>query len=303
MKTRFSNFRKCHFALSCLTKLLVLSAATKCKKYGSYHGSEDGTIWRDGLVLQTSGLFPKIGDSGGLIFGVDVRNNEPALTTLEMLNMPKPSKLSFRPHGLYLDNSSSLLYTVCHDDLNKQESIAVFDVQKPIDSSSLWPVLVFKYVIVSPHFQWHAGQSGFWMLNDVAVVDGQRQLFTTQLGPQPKEQGTQKDKYLWQCVWNDADAQRGTLPATCSKAWDEASYGLNGITLDQSTRTLYVNDQFIPQLLVFQIHRQGAGVGPSKLTKLGVLPLVGVVDNVEHDLASGQLQMGLIGERSDLVYI
>lgn len=220
------------------------------------------------------------------MLGVNLTGDIPTVETLQLRNMP--TGFGFRPHGIHLDNVSSRLYAVCHSDLNEEESVVVFDVRG--GTRSEWPILEFKYALVSPNFTYF-GPEVVWFLNDVTGINGKNELLTTQFGPQQRTQGSVKDKYLWRCTWDEAEVgSTGRLPAACSHAFDEASGGLNGITMDQETARVWVNDLYTPELWVFDRHNDGS------LTKIDTVPLPGVIDNVERDLASGDLQMGLIAE-------
>ena len=85
----------------------------KCETFGTYDGSEDSTLWRHGLALQSSGLerpsrYP-VSNQTGAILGVEL---DPAsLPRVRRLNISGlPQDLDFRPHGLHLDNATQRLY-------------------------------------------------------------------------------------------------------------------------------------------------------------------------------------------------
>ena len=41
--------------LSCMLLLFPVAAQHQCKRYGAFEGSEDSSLWRDGIAFQTSG--------------------------------------------------------------------------------------------------------------------------------------------------------------------------------------------------------------------------------------------------------
>ena len=260
--------------------LVRLAASAKCQTIGNFQGSEDATLYRAGFAFQSSGLVPGTGQPG-LILGLSLAGATPAATPLELLDVP--DGFGFRPHGLHFDNVTKRLFAVSHSDERHEESIVAFDV---LNGSSASPALRFRFALTSPAFEYY-DESVVWFLNDLAVVDGRDELFVTQFGPQ-RSTPTQ-DKVLFRCTWDEADRRAdGRLPANCSTALPDRSLGLNGIAISPSGDRLWVNDLYNAQLWVIN-------VTGGELTREATISLPGVVDNVEYDLASGDLTMGLIG--------
>ena len=272
--------------VGCSHRLLVALAACvagcragACHEIGAFRGSEDATLLRAGLALQSSGLVP--GTQPGLILAVSLLTATPAATPCPLVGLP--AGFGFRPHGLHLDNATKRLFAVSHSDENAEETIVAFDVA---DGDP--PSLRFRFALTSAAFRYY-GAGALWFLNDVAAVDGEAELYVTQFGPQLMGHQT-RDKALLRCTWDEADARPdGRLPAACGPALPERSLGLNGVAIDPSGARLWVNDLYESRLWVVARGARG------NLTLESFLALPGVVDNVEYDRASGDLAMGLIG--------
>ena len=80
-----------------LNSSTVAPAATACAFYGNYEGSEDASLWRDGIAFISSGLFPSP-TQGGLLLAVDLNMDTIELVELELRGMP--DGFGFRPHGM-----------------------------------------------------------------------------------------------------------------------------------------------------------------------------------------------------------
>jgi len=283
-------------------------SVSSCASYGEFEGSEDATLWKRGLVLQSSGLERSPGGrlpastQGGKVLLVDLRSDAaPALHDLEIRGLPPD--LSFHPHGLHLDNATQRLFAVCHaktvplaGQRAAEESVVVFDVVQPTTGQSV-PTLRYAYALKSPLFQYHSAAE-MWFLNDVAVVDGANELYVTQLGPLAKGMGD--NKTFFRCVWSESKAQKdGRLPADCAVAYVDAdgsrpaTYGLNGINIDGDASRLFVNDMYGGALWVFDRAPDGS------LTRAGTINLPGWVDNVERDHASGDLTCGMFANHAN----
>lgn len=262
-----------------------------CSRHGHYQGSEDISLWRDGVAFVSSGLQRKPNETRwppttqpGMILALNlsVTDRSPELQPMHLANLP--SGFGFRPHGIHIDNVTGRVYAVSHSPIRRQESIVVFDIV-PQGHGRL-PILNFRYALVSPNFPYY-GPEFTWFLNDVAAIDGEQELLVTQFGPfEPSDM--RSDKYLWRCTWEEEQVQPGgTLPAHCVHATDESTLGLNGINIDATTGRVWVNDIWTPQLWILDRLSSGA------LVSRGNLSLPGNVDNVERDSASGDLTMGM----------
>jgi hypothetical protein len=270
-------------------RMCVAGLQQRCSTFGNFDGSEDATLWRAGLAFQSSGLerpfprYPKSTQSGEiLLVSLPIAGGAPSVTSVPFFHMS--SNFGFRPHGIHLDNLTQRMYAVSHSTLQHEESIAVFAINDTVPSL---PTLNFLYALTSPHFIYH-GVNVTYFLNDVAVVDGKTELYTTQFGPQLKEQA--ENKPLWRCTWNEADKHsNGRLPAICEHAHPDLSLGLNGIAIHPDSSRLWVNDLYKDQLWVFDRRLEDG-----KLVKVGTIPLPGMVDNCERDWSSGELTMGMM---------
>ena len=261
-----------------------------------FEGSEDITLWRAGLAFVSSGLVPSPTQRGRILLA-NLSGSTPTIApvAIEAGNTGRNfSAFGFRPHGLHLDNSSSRLYAVSHSDLLHEEAVFVFDVQAAAETPDVMPSLRFRYALTSPHFQYH-NRSLLWFLNDVAAVDGSDELYVTQLGPLDFSPATfKRDKALWRCTWDEASiGADGRLAASCASALPSLFLGLNGVTINPSASTLFVNDEFggvggSSRLLPFARDRT------TGVLKAGApIALNGSsIDNVERDCASGDLLMG-----------
>ena len=285
---------------------LEIVNARHCQTYGNYAGSEDATLWRNGLVLQSSGLerppqYPPSNQTGAIL-GVELGTSSavpiPRLHRLKIHGIP--DDLDFRPHGLHLDNATQRLYAVCHAAVQREESVVVFDVVPDHEASARAgvqiPALRFRYALTSPAWTYF-NVSFIYFLNDIAAVDGRNELYTTQFGPlrDMTLHELPADKFLWHCTWNESQTRtNGRLTANCEKVRGApASRGYNGIAIDPASLRLWVNDLWSSRLLVFD--RSAADGSLQYAMDVGVngsIPLPGVVDNVERDHDSGDLTMG-----------
>ena len=159
-----------------------------------YEGSEDASLWRDGIVFISTGLFPSP-TQGGLMLAVDLGLDEIELVELELQNMP--SGFGFRPHGMYIHNATQRLFVISHSDALEEESIAVFDIV--LNSGARFPVLIFRFALVTPEWPWFPAQN-IWFLNDLGVVSD-NELYVTQFGPQGMPL---VPKHLYHAVWDPA---------------------------------------------------------------------------------------------------
>lgn len=94
--------------------------ASACAFYGHYEGSEDASLWRDGIAFVSSGLFPSP-TQGGLMLAVDLNMDAIELVELELRGMPED--FGFRPHGMYIHNATQRLFVISHSDMLEEESI------------------------------------------------------------------------------------------------------------------------------------------------------------------------------------
>jgi hypothetical protein len=199
--------------------------AAECFSIGAFEGSEDATLWRDGVALVSSGLFPSP-TQGGLMLAVDLKTitpqGRPTIREVELVGVPMG--FGFRPHGIYIDNATQRLFAISHSDELEEESIVVFSIA-PGAGDGRVPILSYRFALISPEFPWYPA-SEIWFLNDLGVIDSNR-LLVTQFGP---TQQLLVPKHLWQCNWDEEQVRPdGRLLADCSLAYPEASHGLNGI--------------------------------------------------------------------------
>jgi hypothetical protein len=96
------------------------AAAPRCAFHGEYEGSEDASLWRDGIAFISTGLFPSP-TQGGLMLAVDLDLDTIELVELELRGMPEG--FGFRPHGMYIHNATQRLFVISHSDLLEEESI------------------------------------------------------------------------------------------------------------------------------------------------------------------------------------
>ena len=156
------------------------------------------------------------------MFAIDLSSSSIELEQLELRGLPD---FGFRPHGIYIDNSTepARCLAVSHSDVLEEEAIFFFRI---LDEGAKYPVLQYDFTLVSDAFEWNDA-SLIWFLNDLVIV-GSNELLVTQFGP---FDGMTSDKYLYRCVWDEANINDDTrLPASCEVAYDgEGSLGLNGI--------------------------------------------------------------------------
>ena len=274
----------------------MLGSINRCHRASpSFEGSEDATLWRAGLAFVSSGLVPSPTQCGLILLAdFNAIGGTPTVQPLALHNLN--ASYGFRPHGLHFDNSSSRLFAVSHSDALKEESIFVFDVLGRTDeTAAALPTLSFRYLLTSPRFEYHT-REWLWFLNDVAAVDGENELYVTQLGPLQYQPGKfQRDKALWRCTWREADKRPdGRLPASCAHAYSTLYLGLNGIAIEPKPSTrLWVNDEFGAADGGSQLWPFVRNTTDGRLAPRPAMPLGGSsIDNAERDHASGDLQMG-----------
>jgi hypothetical protein len=259
------------------------TSAQRCERYGEFEGSEDVSLWRDGIAFVSSGMKPSP-TQGGLMLAADLSGDEVKLSKMELRDIPDDG---FRPHGIYIDNSTQRVFAISHSDLLEEESIYVFSI---VDEGSDIPVLQFDFNLVSESFLWYPEQN-IWFLNDLATV-GDSDLLVTQYGPQGVPDS---DKYLYQCSWDESNIQPdGRLSADCAIAYErETSSGLNGMNVNADRTKVWVNDLARSRLWEFD-RNTTTGV----LTRGPTINLPGIIDNLEYDISSGDITMGMIFELS-----
>ena len=233
------------YALLLALLLPTSSLADPCVKLGKFDGSEDVTIWRQGVALVTAGMMAK-NDTKGAMLAVTIEGAAPVLHELELVGMP--DDLEFRPHGMYLDNVTQRIFTVSHGDAQQEESIVVFAIEEV--AASLVPRLRFMYALVSPKIEYY-GADKYWFLNDVVVArrqDGTEEVLSTQFGPH----GAAKEFHVWRCTFDAAGAtDNKRVPMQCAPAFTSTKGGLNGLTISTDGRKLWAN-----QLWEKRLHRQ-----------------------------------------------
>ena len=262
---------------------LNATARAQCGFVGAYHGSEDASLWRDGIAFVSSGLF--ISEQPGLMLALDL-NAEAVVEPVEMELRNMPAGFGFRPHGMHIHNATQRVFVISHSDLVEEESIVAFDIVAV--SGSRIPALAFRFALITPEWPWWP-EENIWWLNDLGVV-GENELFVTQFGPQGRPLIT---KHLWHASWDEEELRPdGRLPCRAEVVADgAASLGLNGMNVVQGhpdmPPMLWANDLFLDRLWVFE-RTGGAG-----LRRLANMELPGTVDNVELDFGSRDLTMGL----------
>ena len=79
-------------------------------------GSEDLALYKNGIVLVTSGdmhnTFHGHDPHPGAIFAIDVTSSPPAIHRLPVSGLP--AGVAFQPHGFFFSNTTSKIYTVSH---------------------------------------------------------------------------------------------------------------------------------------------------------------------------------------------
>jgi hypothetical protein len=259
------------------------NAAAPCFFVGTYEGSEDISLWRNGVAIASSGLFPSE-TQPGLMLSIDLQppvGTRPTVRTVELRGVP--AGFGFRPHGLFIDNSTQRLFVISHSEQLEEESIVVFDIESSLNPRL--PVLTFRFALISPSFPWYPALD-IWFLNDLAVVSD-NELLVTQFGPttQPLV-----PKHLWRCTWDETGIRPdGRLLGDCDRALADVSVGLNGMNANADKSVVWANDLFAAQLWVVD-----RDTGTGQLIRRDDMPLPGVIDNVEYDSASGDLAMGMI---------
>jgi len=255
-----------------------------CTTYGTLEGSEDVSLWNNGIAIVSSGLLPSE-TQGGLMFGLDLASTEVELNQLELRDIPD---FGFRPHGIYIDNSTApeRLFAISHSDMLEEEAIFVFEI---LDEGGKYPALHYQYTMVSESFQWNDA-SLIWFLNDLAIV-GSNELLVTQFGPFNGEEG----KHLYRCMWDENNMDIDTrVEASCEIAYDgQASTGLNGINVNADKTKVWVND--LDRARIWEFDRASDGT----LKRRDDIVLPGVIDNIEYDFGSGDVSMGMIGFEFD----
>jgi hypothetical protein len=161
-----------------------------------------------------------------------------------------PIGIDFRPHGIFIDRVLSKLYCVHHSTKNEVEGVAVFDIQEDSTRLSWQPVLTFRYILVSSEFKWF-GVQFVYMLNDVAAVAGENEIYVSALGPVLEGDlsnvslginRSAQDTHLWRCTWNESNTFNASqydsslalhMKADCQAATPAEKSGTwNGITIN-----------------------------------------------------------------------
>lgn len=268
---------------------LSSSPSTACKVYGSYECSEDVSIYKDGLLFVTTGLVASDTQQGGMLM-VDLAGNEPVLSQIKITGMP--ASFGFRPHGMFLDNTTKRIFAVSHDDKSEQESIAVFRILH--DAGARLPTLEFMYTLISDKLPYY-GHDVYWYLNDVVMArlaDGTEEVYATQFGPH----GKAGEFSLYRCVYDEsAPLADGRLAADCAPVQGDglqSPSGYNGVTINGLGDTLWVNQLWEKKLLTF---RRDPDSGAITRDYGADIMLPNVVDNIEYDAMTGDLMIGDIG--------
>jgi len=251
---------------------------------GLYKGTEDVTLWKEGIALLGYG-FEGSGSSGGVL-GVDFSQDPPHYDALSLHGVPADYDLS--PHGLYIDTHLQRLYIVSHSDSTQDESIAVFDILSPGDGQGPFPTLAFKYALTSPAMPYQSLEtSTFYFANDLVATSG-NELYVTQYGMS----NTTRPAHLYHCTWVDnGEEVSGRLGAECTEAHEfSSSGGLNGIAISADHTRLWVNDILLLTVRAFR------RLPNSTLEYLPAedIRLPGMADNVEIDRETGDLIAGMI---------
>merc|ERR1712130_216054 len=203
------------------------------------------------------------------------------LETLIIQNLP--SGIGFRPHGIYIDNSTQRLFVISHSETLKEEQIIVFDI---VEKSHSLPILDYKFALKSPTWPWY-NYTLVWFLNDL-VVSTSNELYTTQCGPFTP--AINIPRHVFRCTWNNsATPTNGYLTTSCTSVYTDVSAVkcLNGITINNDKTQIWVNNLPSSEILHFQRLSNGSLVQNKNIN------LTVIVDNLEYDFGSGKIFMGV----------
>merc|ERR1719189_2432342 len=107
-----------------LVFFLIISSlhdvAALCKTYATnYEGSEDVSLWKNGIIFASCGMEPvNPNDQGGML-AVDLSGEDPQIHDMTLLNMP--AGFQYRPHGIYIDNATDRVFVINHDPMAQRE--------------------------------------------------------------------------------------------------------------------------------------------------------------------------------------
>lgn len=121
-----------------------MCATVGTEKYGDFDGSEDGSIWRDGLVLFSPGMSVLRAWPGFEL--VNLTGKTPSARPVPLLEMPRPERRLIA-HGFSIDNSTNRVYLLTHDVRSVLERVLVFDIVGDCAA------LRFRFALWSPFFQ------------------------------------------------------------------------------------------------------------------------------------------------------
>ena len=272
-----------------------------CELIGSdvLHGSEDMTMYKDGIALLSSGdlhsLFAVGKGSPGDIFALE-------FTTRRLAPVPRigyPSATPFQPHGIFFSNKTSRLYVINHQFRPGGEVIDVFSVVDVKDSNSFPPVRLeyLESVSSSP------GQFGNCALNDVVEGGDENELYVSRwlVYPTPytgeKHPVTWKEKLNTLLKYSSLVAKRTHIyrcaRASAGEPWKCAvtgtpGHGWNGMSTTPERDYIFANDVLAKALTVFQRRPGGS------LAEVGKVSSPHAMDNMEYDATSRVLVAGTI---------
>ena len=148
----------------------------------------------------------------------------------------------------------------------------------------------------------------FWW-NDLGVT-GPNELYVTQFGGV----GIDNDikGYLWYCTWDENDKEsNGRVKGNCVHAQEEGTGesiqcvvsdlydgGFNGMNVNPEGTKLWANCLGLSEIYVYDVKANGVvkRTGSIKLYEGDTVPEDRVIiDNIEYDQASGDLQLGYAG--------
>jgi hypothetical protein len=254
----------------------------QCVKMGNFQGSEDGSLWREGLAIFTVGV-TQLRNWPGLLV-VNVTGPRPTVRPLRLFSMPRPER-HLLSHALSIDKVSHRLYLLTHDTRARCERILVFDV---IGNAY---ALHFRFALWSPYFRM-GRDDGNVLLSDIAVVPGENLLYAT-MGLTSADPSK---RYLWGCTWDEAFG-KVDIEADCGHALEVELPYLNGISITSNGHFIFANVMGWQSVLILERKKEDGGLLTRRLyvryAEKGI-SLPGV-DNVEYDNATGDLHMGMIG--------
>jgi hypothetical protein len=80
----------------------------------------------------------------------------------------------FRPHGIYIDNSTQRVFAISHSDKLEEESIYVFSI---VDEGARVPALQFDFNLVSESFLWYP-EENIWFVATQFLIWNKPDIFT-----------------------------------------------------------------------------------------------------------------------------